>query len=735
MVPVTARFGPFQLDSARRLLLRDGAPVALTPKAFDALVLLVERRERVVSKQELLAELWPHTAVEEATLSQHIFMVRRALGDSGSDARYVATIARRGYRFVATVAPTESDGDRAVGHRSGSGRTRRWWNAAAMAGVGAAAAAIVTWNVPRPIVAPRVVRLAFPLPPEQRLHRRDRGAVGLSPDGTMIVYAASRRLYLRRIDDDEARPIAGTNLDAALPFFSPDGRWIGVWSGRDSTFKTVVTEGGAPTTVGRAINPRGASWFDNRIVFAEGAEGIMAIPAAGGTPSLWAAPGRDEILINPQVLPGGEAVLVTAATVIGNRPIRTSVIAYSRATGRRTLIVPNARAARYMRAGVIVYGIGTTLFAAAFDAKRLEISGDPIPIARGVISLADNFDIAADGTLVYTRSGDDANRPERSLALVDPGGGVRTLAAPPGTYLAPRVSPDGRRLAIATDDDDGTIWILEMGSGRPPQRLTFDGHARFPVWSPDGRRIAFESSQEGHGGIFVQAADGARDAERLTTPDPGFEQVPESWSADGASLAFVNVKWGVKDTIWSVAVRGSRRIDRQLAVAGSNQMDPRFSPDGRWIAYASEGEAGESRLHVYVQPFPIAGAKIQVSRDGGDMPAWSHDGTRLFYRLPDTGEVVSVRVRTEPAFSFDEPVRACDRLVSDAGYDVTPDDRLVVAIDRPEPGTQPPAQQINVVLNWFVDMKNGAAAGARRSHWSSVSRLTVPVSVSLPIDR
>jgi len=283
---LAVQFGPFRLDPTKRLLLRNGEPIALTPKAFDALVLLVQRRDQVVSKQELLAALWPDTAVEESTLSQHVFLVRRALGDSGhSKPQYIATIARRGYRFIGAVMPADAGGMRAtVTGATETVRRNHRRSTAALITVTVIVTAVVTWHIRGIAPRPRLARLALPVPADQQLWRLVRGGPVLSPDGHDIVYAANGQLYFRPLDKGDARPIPGTNLDVNTPFFSPDGRSLGFWSPRDSTIKTVGRTGGAAVTVGRSSNPRGASWFGESSS-PRAALALSRCPRAAATPS------------------------------------------------------------------------------------------------------------------------------------------------------------------------------------------------------------------------------------------------------------------------------------------------------------------------------------------------------------------------------------------------------------------------------------------------------------------
>jgi eukaryotic-like serine/threonine-protein kinase len=177
-----------------------------------------------------------------------------------------------------------------------------------------------------PAALSRVVRLTYLLPDGQRLSLRARGAVALSPEGTAVVYAANRQLYVRRLNESRAWPLPGTNLDASTPFFSPDGRWLGFWSARDSTLKKIPIDGGTALTLGPLSNPRGASWFGDLIVVAEREKGLVAIPAGGGTPQHWVQARGDEVILSPQMLPGGDAVLFTAARAVGNLIEKNNVV-------------------------------------------------------------------------------------------------------------------------------------------------------------------------------------------------------------------------------------------------------------------------------------------------------------------------------------------------------------------------------------------------------------------------
>jgi DNA-binding winged helix-turn-helix (wHTH) protein len=706
MAAIDLRFGPFRLNPAQRLLARGGVVVPLSPKAFDMLVFLVERRDRVVPKEELLRGLWPDTAVEEANLTQQVFVLRRALMDAEDpEAAYIATVPRRGYRFVAAVKPVER-AEAAVGDYTahlrdrarGSQRSRDRVLTIAITGV--TAAVLSTWTLRGRDTAP-TVRSDLVLPNDQRLSRTLRGGPALSPDGMVVVWAANRQLYARRLDEPDPQVVTGTSADASSPFFSPDGAWIGFWSAQEASFKKVRIGGGSAVTIAQSSNPRGAGWFGEYIVFAEGGKGIVAVPAKGGPEELWVVPRSDEVLTTPQYLPREDAVVFTAAKVSGNRITRSDVVVYSRITRERKVLIPGARAARYVPDQRILFAAGRQLFVSSFDRRRLQLDGEPAVLARDLDEHQDQFDVSPVGSLVYVPCSCDTRSVERIVELVDVHGTVSSVGLPPAAYTGVQVSPNGMQLAVTRDEDGGTIWIHDITHPSVARRFASEGSTHHPVWSPDGRRVAYAGASDGVNGIFIKGVDGEGTPERLTTAAPGFEQSPGSWSQDGKYLAFVNVKAGIKDTISIFNIDG-RRLEEVIAIPGSNQFDPAFSPDGRWIAYASEGDAGNGVLQVYLEPFPRTGAKYRLSRDGGELPVWSRDGSHLFHRVPNVEGVMSMAINLNPFPQVIERVGvSIDGLASDPTYDVSPRRDILVVIDPGSALTRRRSERVALVLNWF----------------------------------
>jgi Tol biopolymer transport system component len=573
--------------------------------------------------------------------------------------------------------------------------------------IGAAVATAVLVKLKTaPTVA--VTRFVITLPPGQQL-MLPRQAVNISPDGARIVYAADGRLYVRSMSEVEPRAIPGAD-PAINPVFSPDGQSLAFWA--DGSLKRITINGGAPVTICHiGTAPSGIVWIDNAILFGQAGTGIMRVSADGGDPHVVVALSPTEALGHgPQMLPDGDTLLFTVAErVQGIEPWDNAhIVVQSLKTGARKTIVEKGTDARFVPTGHIVYAIGGTLFAVPFDPGRLAAAGGPVPIVEGVgrvtavTSGGAHFAFSSSGSLVYVAGPASI---QQNLMLFDRKGGSEALKLPPGSYTYPRVSPDGKQVAFETGDrKEANIAIFELSGASSVRRLTFGGNNRYPIWSGDGRRVAFQSDREGAPAVFWQAADGGI-AERLTTADPGTFHVPESWSPTGDTLLF-SVKKGLEWSLWTFSIRERKAMPFRDVKSMVFPTDAAFSPDGRWVAYQI-GEQGAGEATTYVEPFPPTGTKYQVARGG--RPQWSRDGSELFY-VPAPSQFMAVTVRTQPSLTFANPVAVPRRFgIADPAnarpYDITADGRIVGLGSGVTQSGLPGPAQIQVVLNWFEELK------------------------------
>ena len=327
----------------------------------------------------------------------------------------------------------------------------------------------------------------------------------------------------------------------------------------------------------------------------------------------------------------------------------------------------------------------------------------------GSSSGAANFSFSQTGSLVYIPGPVLTSSSQFDVALTGREGGIESLNVPAGAYLAPRASPDGARIAFGTDDGkEAVVWIYDLSATSAMRRLTFGGNNRFPIWTADSRRVAFQSDRDGDLAVFWQPGDGSGSAERLTQPDEGTSHVPESWSPNGDTFLF-SVTNGSGVGLWSLSMR-NRKATPFGAVRSSTITNAVFSPDGRWVAYAST-ERGPTR--IYVEPYPTAGAKYQLpakANESGTHPLWSPDGKELFYN-PRPGGFEAVSITTQPTFAFGNPVAVPKPFqtgppVVRRTFDITPSGKFVGLI--PAGSTKSgalAAPQIHVVLNWFEELK------------------------------
>jgi eukaryotic-like serine/threonine-protein kinase len=586
--------------------------------------------------------------------------------------------------------------------------------------LGAVIAGVTVWNVKPTPAAPRAVtRYAITLPQGQQLAGLNGApSVAISPDGAHLAYVAregsTQQLYLRAMDSLEARPIPTTE-GAINPFFSPDSRWLGFFAG--GKLKKVSVSGGAVQILGDAGLPRGASWSSQGMIALapNPASGLQQVSDAGGTAQPLTRLENGEVSHGwPEFLPGGQSVLFTATGAATNWNA-AKVAVQSVGTGERRNLISGGTNPRYASSGHLVYVQGGTLMAAPFDAQRLGVTGAAVPAVAGVLQSTFNghaqYSFSDTGSLVYVAGGTQsgAGKP----VWVSRNGTEQPLAAPARNYTFPRLSPDGRRLAITIAEQESHIWLYDF-SREILTRFTFEGGSNSnPVWTPDGKRIAFLSNKEGPQNLFWQMADGSGGLERLTTSEN--TQVPRSWSPDGQLLAFIEptLTGGMDISVLRLsdpsASSGQGRKAEPFLQTPSNETVPAFSPDGRWLAYVSD-ESG--RYEVYVQPYPGPGGKWQVSTEGGTEPIWNPNGRELFYRSGD--KMIVVDIATQPGFVAGKPsVLFEGQYVSTQAtfpnYDVSPDGQRFLMLKPTEQSEEGPTQ-INVVLNWFEELKRLAPA-------------------------
>jgi hypothetical protein len=577
----------------------------------------------------------------------------------------------------------------------------------------AAIVGLATWNLkPTPPSPPQAVtRTVINLPPGRVLAGFESGpAVAISPDGTRLVYAATQggiqRLYLRAMDSlMEAQPIPDTE-GASSPFFSPDSQWLGFLTA--GGLKKISAGGGPAATITVAANA-GATWGSHGVIAFPPGNGLplQQVPDAGGAPQpLTRLEKGDGSHRWPELLPGGRAVLFAAATSSANWT-NVQIAVQTVGAGERRILIQGGTQPRYTPSGHLVYAQGGSLMAATFDPERLQITGLSVPVVNGVVqsisSGAAQYSISTTGSLVYVPGG--VQGAERKLVWVDRNGAEQPFTAPIRAYESPRFSPDGQRIAVVTD---GQIWLYDL-SRETLTRFTFDGNTNSrPVWTPDGKRIAFYSTKDGPLNLYWQLADGSGGLEKLATSD--FINVPDSFSPDGQLLAFheANPKSG-EDII---VLRLTDRKVQPFLRTPFNEADPRFSPDGRWIAYMSD-ESGRSE--IYVQPYPGPGGKWQISTDGGTEPVWNRNGRELFYR--NGNRMMAVEITTQPNFALGNPRVLFEgpyvlATVPISNYDVSPDGRRFLMV-KPTEQAQAAPTQINVVLNWFEELKRRVPAGTK----------------------
>jgi serine/threonine-protein kinase len=630
------------------------------------------------------------------------------------------------YGFAGTSSITgysTSDGvmanlrDRTLGSVAGPvaiHRTRAWMAAAAALALALLVTAAFLWRATRPVDRP-MLRFSADLGPDAVAGPFN--TVAISPDGTRIVYpvraSSGNQLAIRLMDQSKATVLPGTE-DARNPFFKPDGQWIGFFAG--GKMKKISVQGGAAVTICENTSnagDRGASWGeDGTIVATLDGSHLFRVPDSGGQPEMLSQTDQKSRIAYrwPQILPGGEAVLATAA--IPGSYDDASMVVVPLKTGSVKTVAGGGYSGRYLPSGHLIYIHQGTLFGVPFDLKSLATRGTPIPIQEEIAGSgqtgAGQLDFSRTGTLVYLsgKTGIGAN----SVVWMDDTGKQTPVVMPAGFVITPRLSPDGTKLALAMNGDI-SVYDLQRNA---MTRITFtsSGNA-FPVWAPDGKHIAYRSLGDG---IWWTRADGSAQPQRILETTDQTES--GSFSPDGRQLAFSQVRSTNNSGIWILPLDISDpdhpkpgKPELFLQTAGV-VIHPAFSPDGRWLAYASN-EAGP--YQVYVRPYPAGatgGGQWQISTAGGAIPVWSRSGKELFYR-PTNGSRIMVVDYTAKGETFSPGTprvwSGTPTLVTGLfpSFDVAPDGKRIVTFPVAETarGGEKASLHVTFLVNFFDQLR------------------------------
>jgi serine/threonine protein kinase len=589
-----------------------------------------------------------------------------------------------------------------------------WIAAAAVLVIALAIALWAPWRAQKPTDRP-LVRLDVDLGADVSLPAPtgNGNSVVISPDGTRLAYASgnSPKLFTRRMDQPKATELPGTQ-GASMPFFSPEGQWLGFYSA--GKLNKISVEGGAVVPLADIGAFAGASWGeDGSLVVSEAfGRGLMRIPAGGGPPEIIARLGKGELgLVLPHILPGGKAILFVA--IAANDVDKLTIEVLTLADRRRKIVARGGTSARYLATsggvGHLVYVNKATLFAIPFDLGKLETRGTAVPVLDDVLIAGDGkLDFSSAGILVYRKASSGAAA-MTTLQWVDPTGKKEPLRAKPGAYRNPSLSPDGKRVALTVAEEGGQdVWVYE------PQRdtmtrLTFGGASYFdPVWSPDSQYVVFGRST---GGIFQVRADGAGQPQALTQTTA--IQAPWSFTPDGKRLAFFESAADYQ--IWTVPLEDQgghfkAREPEQFLKSGFSDSGPSFSPDGRWLAYVSN-ESGKDDVYVRAfLPHSSGQGKWQVSNSGGSFPHWSRNGHELMYQAGDQIMAASYTAKGD-AFVAEKP-RVWIAKLGGTDWDLAPDGKRV-AVVTPEATAEAPKQdhEIVMLLNFADELRRKVPLG------------------------
>lgn len=694
------RFGIFELNAGTRQLNRNGREARIQDQPCRVLQALLDRHGELVTREDLREKIWPtETFVEfDDGLNTAVQKIRQALGDDARNPRFIETIPRRGYRFIAPVQVDEGpvvsriveDPSPVVATRTQRSDTRRWSGMAVFAAAGLAAGLLL--NRPASSPQPPAMKLTITPPAPIELQPGFRGGSAISPDGKAVVFTASRnggtQLWLRNLDSLEAKELRGTE-GALLPFWSPDSTAVGFVSGRK--LRTVDLAGGPAQDLAEVSRPTRGAWFsDGTIIYSpgrgeplrrvrrSGGEAVAATdPASGGAYWPAAIPGTNRFVYFSDSQ--GTVNLGSLGDPKQNRQLfhADSNAVYSQS--------PDGRL------GYLVWMRGTVLVAQSFDVKAERLIGDPQPIADHV-GFADHarfVDLSSSltGTLLYGAG----NMIPRRAGWVRRDGSFSEAVSDSGWLRGVRLSPDGQR-TIIDRGIDRALWMTNLGLG-VTTRLTLEHEpSGWPAWSPDGSEVAY-SGQRGGRRLALYHRDSRGGSPEQLLAKSEFDLYLYDWSRDGRYVAYCEMNPRTKIDVWILPM-GPQSKPYALFNTAFNEDSPQFSPDTSLIAYVSD-ETG--RNEVYVAGFPDTTTKWQISTQGGSMPRWSRNGQELFYVSADNHLISVPAGRSARQLQWSAQRRLFPMPAPSASYDIAPSgDRFLVL--KPTEDFRP--NELTVLMNW-----------------------------------
>ena len=528
--------------------------------------------------------------------------------------------------------------------------------------------------------------------------------MAISPDGRTVVFVFHEPdrepvLAVRSLEDRGGHRVLPGTENADGPFFSHDGSWVGFYT-EDALFKVPLSGSSAAAAVHRFEVPTpllGATWTpDDTIVFGVVQKGLVEVPVDGGPATALTVPDFDAGEVNhgfPFVLPGGRHLLFAVAAGMGAGLGRPALL--SRDSGEWHLLLDEGRFGtqpHYLPSGQLVYALGAQLFAAPFDLDRMEVTREPRPVLEEIHadmgSGVSHFALSPDGSLAFIP------KVNSRLVWVDREGGVTPIVDVAAYYLHPRVSPDGSKVTLLALNGD--VWVVDV-ERKNMERLTFGGDYSAPLWSNDGEYVTYARNRPDGSEIAMRRADGS--GEPVVLMRDRYGDWPMSWSADGKELAYERRVEGGNQDIYA-SRPDEPESTRALVSSPFGDESPRFSPDGRWLAYVSNHTGA---YEVYITTWPALDRRWQVSSGGGVEPAWSKGGQELIYR--DDWRVLAVPVAEQGGelelgraeILFEGHYNRSD--YGHAHYDVTPDGQRFVMVEEDREAFE----LLRLVIDWDGD--------------------------------